>query len=355
MDIQKIKYNKKDFEKLLSSGKVWRIVDTVESQLDELFLIRNPKFRYVKDYNKELTDFLNVALKKKKIEEFGNWFFFEWSRLLVHFLPEDSYFELRTARNKNLILRNEQEKFYNYKVGIAGLSIGSHAAYTLAMMGGAKTMKLADPDVLSGSNLNRVRYDATQIGEKKIDLASRGIYQVNPYSEIISYSEGLTEKNIDDFIIRKQKIDVLVEEVDNLFLKFLLRFAAKRNQVPVIMATDNGDNVIVDIERYDLEPDLPIFNGLVGDITQDQFKEIPKETLPLFVGNIVGIDLVTPRVFESLAEVGKTLYSWPQLGSAANMSGSILAYIVRQLAIGVPLKSGKYDINIEKTLIGTST
>lgn len=348
--MQQLRYNEKEFKKHLASGKVVKIIDTCEEQLHELFLIRNPQFKNDTSHDNEYKRFKVDVLCGSSVNNFGSWFLFEWSGLLVHYLPEQIYLELRTARNRNLIQEKEQEAFYDYNVGIAGLSIGSHAAFTIAMMGGGKNMKLADPDILSVTNLNRVRYDATQIGEKKTNLAERGILNLNPYSNIISYPDGLNDTNIEEFLIGSFRTNVLIEEVDNISLKFLLRFVAKKFRIPVIMATDNGDNVILDIERYDQEPNLPIFNGLVGDISHEDFVNIPKETLPLFVGNIVGVDMVTPRVFESLSEVGKTLYSWPQLGSAANMSGSILAYVVRQLANGTGLVSGKYDLNFEKIL-----
>ena len=49
-------------------------------------------------------------------------------------------------------------------------------------------------------------------------------------------------------------------------MKVALREAARLARVPVVMLANLGDNVLVDIERYDLEPDLPIFNGILGDI-----------------------------------------------------------------------------------------
>ena len=114
------------------------------------------------------------------------------------------------------------------------------------------------------------------------------------------------------------------------------------------MATDNGDNVILDIERYDIDENIKIFNGLVGNISEEDLNNIPDEVLKSMIGSIVGIDYATDSVLESLFEVGKSIYSWPQLGSAANMSGSILAYVSRMIITGKKIKSGKYSFNIEK-------
>lgn len=345
--MEEFAYTKNRCDELLRKREATSVIDTVNEQIHELFLIRNPEYKYKKKYDKQYNVFLYELCRGKEIDKIGSWFVFPWSKQLVHYLPEDLHLELRTARNRNLITKEEQEKFYHSTVAIAGLSIGSHAAFTIAMMGGSKSMKLADPDILSGSNMNRVRYDFTQIGGFKADLAVQGILKINPFTKVEVYKKGVLKGEIEQFL-SSPKVDVLIEEVDNLSLKFELRFVAKKLRIPVVMATDNGDNVIVDVERYDTNPKLPIFNGLVGDLSYQEFQEIPKETLPLLVGNIVGIDLVTPQVFESLSEVGKSLYSWPQLGSAANMSGSILAYLARKIINKENIKSGKYDISIDK-------
>lgn len=341
------KFNKKEIKRMLSEREIEKVVDTVEVQIEELFLIRNPEYR-LKGIKDELNDFKEEITQKKSIENYGNWFIFPDDKLIVHYLPEKIHQEIRTARNRNLINKIEQDKFYNFSVGIAGLSIGSHAAYTLSMMGGGKLLKLADPDTLSASNLNRVRYDFTQVGEKKTLLSAKGILRINPYTDIYLYSKGINSDNILKFLLGPPKIDVLIEEVDDIRLKFELRFLAKKNKIPVIMATDNGDNVIVDVERYDLDKNLDIFNGLVGEITQESLNDIPDEVLNALIGNIVGADYVTNRVLESLVEVGKTLYSWPQLGDAANLSGSVIVYLIKAIALNQPLKSGKYAVNLDK-------
>lgn len=333
---------------MLDNHEVYKIIDTIDFQLEELFLIRNPEFRYKKRFVNELKRFKKQIILTNSISDFGCWFNYPEDRLIIHFLPEKLHQEIRTARNKNLITKNEQNEFYNFKVGIVGLSIGSHAAYTLSMMGGGKVLKLSDPDTLSASNLNRVRYDFSQIGINKTNLCIKGILKINPYSDIYEYSKGINKDNILDFLLGPPKIDVLVEEVDNLRLKFELRFLAKKYKIPVIMATDNGDNVIVDVERYDLNNNLDIFNGLVGEINQKNIHDIPDEVLRALIGNIVGVDFVTNEVLKSLMEVGKSLYSWPQLGDAANLSGSVIAYLVKKIALKQPLKSGKYLVNLDE-------
>lgn len=319
------------------------IIDDYDKQLEELFLIRNPKMRFASDYRQELKDFITAEKAKSN----GNWFYFEWDKVLMHYLSEKDYLELRTARNKNLITAEEQEKFYGAVVGIAGLSIGSHAALTVAMMGGSKKIKLADPDSLSISNINRVRYPATKFGQNKAIIAGQFIVEINPYAEVEVFSEGLNKENSKDFF---KDLNILVEAMDNLGMKIKSRQKAKELGIPVIMATDNGDGIIVDIERYDQDKNLAIFNGALEGVDLDDFENFPPAELPKLATKIAGPDYIVSRMLSSLAEVGRTLYSWPQLGSAATFSGLVLAYLVRKIMVGDPIKSGKYDLSLDSIL-----
>src|SRR3989338_1303193 len=87
------------------------VIDTYKEQLEDLFLIRNPKYKFNKNYQADFEKFLSEHLGDKSIEETGEWFYFPWNKLLVHYLEDELHQELRTARNKNLITTEEQEKF----------------------------------------------------------------------------------------------------------------------------------------------------------------------------------------------------------------------------------------------------
>ena len=171
--------------------EVIRTVDQYEELLKELFLIRNPKFRFNPDYAEPLKRFVEQHIGGKPPNEAGTWFYFPWDKALIHYLPDAMHQELRTARNKHLIAKEEQDKFYDFKVGIAGLSVGSHAALTIAMMGGGRSMRIADPDEISGSNLNRIRLDYSYVGTNKCDAVARLLYQTNPYADIKAYPQGI--------------------------------------------------------------------------------------------------------------------------------------------------------------------
>ncbi len=321
--------------------------DAYIEQLEDLFLIRNPRFKFAPDYTNELQEFIREHTDGKPLETCGSWFYFPWNQTLIHYLTDPEHQELRTTRNRNLITKEEQRTLSEIRVAVAGMSVGSHCALTLNMMGISRTIKISDPDVLSGSNLNRVRYDYSRVGQKKCAIAREYIYQMDPYGEVIEYDKGVNTESIADFL---KDIDVLIEETDHLETKILLRQNAREYGIPVVMATDNGDGVVLDIERFDLDRNTPLFNGAIGDITLEEFKSFPKSELPRLAAKIAGVDMIVPRMLTSLLEVGKTLYSWPQLGDAATLSGVAVAYAVQRIALNKPLRSGKIDLSLDAAL-----
>jgi len=330
-------------EDIQNSYFIHRVIDTYKEQLEDLFLIRNPKYRFDKDYKKDLDKFLGEHSDGMPLEKRGKWVYFPWNRNLVHYLDDMQHQEIRTARNKNFILEEEQKKFYNFSVGIAGLSVGSHGAITIALMGGSRKIKLADPDVISPTNLNRMRLDFMNIGENKAELVAQYIYQLNPYADISVYSEGINGKNVGEFL---DGLDILIEELDDVEMKVSMREEAKKRKIPVVMATDNGDNVIIDIERFDLNSDLPIFHGRLEGFDLEEIKKAPQKEFEA-MARIIDVSLVPQRILHSVLEVGKTIYSWPQLASAATLSGVALAYIVRKIALAENIISGKTEVNLD--------
>ncbi|MBS3902874.1 MAG: ThiF family adenylyltransferase [Anaplasmataceae bacterium] len=335
-------------KKLESKYPGLQIVDQYEINLEELFLLRNPRYRFNPEYAGDFSGFLKKHYKGEPKYNAGVWFLYPWNRTLVHFLPDKMHQELRTGRNRYLITEEEQYKFYEARVGILGMSVGSHVAVMIAVTGGAKHIKLADPDTLSGDNLNRIRGGFYQVGLPKALAVARQIYELNPFAKVETYLDGLTKENMNSFLgSGDNKLDVLIEEMDNPYLKIKVRELARPKGIPVIMAADNGDNIIVDVERYDLNKKLPILHGILGDMTSVDFKKVHPMDLPRTIAKMAGANIATIRMLESVTKVGKTIYSWPQLGTAANLCGSVLAYLARELVLKTKIKSGRYPVNID--------
>lgn len=90
-----------------------------------------------------------------------------------------------------------------------------------------------------------------------------------------------------------------------------------------------------------------IFNGVAGRLTLKEFQKILPQNMPGLATKIAGPGFVAPRMLTSLLEVGKTLYSWPQLGDAATLSGVVIAYLVKRMALGEKVQSGKQEVNLD--------
>ena len=170
---------------------------------------------------------------------------------------------------------------------------------------------------------------------------------MNPYADLRTYSEGATDLNLEAIVAGPPEVDVLIEEMDHPYFKLKTRELARRHGIPVLMGTDNGDNIIVDVERYDLDRDYPLCHGVLGDLTAEDLRVIPPKDLPRTVARFAGAELATPRMQQSVLEVGRSLYSWPQLGTAATLCGTTLAYLARKVILGEPLPSGRYEVRLD--------
>lgn len=343
------KEDEQQIKHLIETGEIQSTIDDYEEQQLELFGVKNPTKVYTSTFKEEFAAHYRDLQKNKPLHTDGKWVYFPWSSKLVHILDEEDFQLVRTARNKNLISKEEQEKFYNAKVGIGGLSIGSSVAFLLTLQGGAKHIKLADMDRLALSNTNRILMGVDNLGVLKVEMAARRIYEINPYAKVELFRDGLHKENMDTFF---EGLDIVVDELDNLAVKYLIREYAKKYRLPVVMAADNGDNAVVDIERYDLDENTPFFHGRMGnDISYETLSKLDKFGIGRTIAKHVGPENVTIKMLESLPEMGKTIVSWPQLGGAAIINGVAVSYCIRKIANGELLESNRALVSIDEKLI----
>lgn len=322
------------------------LIDAFSRSLEELFFIEHPSLKKAMPEAKEpLEKFI------KDFKEGGVWIYYPWRNTLVHTLSEELYFKLRTARNRNIISEEEQKKYRDSTVGIAGLSVGSAAISGLTISGGPKRLKIADFDAVEVTNLNRIKATLLDIGSNKTEIAARSIWEIDPFAELYLWSQGVTRENLDEFISGEPRLDIFIDEMDSLDLKVFARFVCKQYHIPVLMATDNGDSIILDIERYDLEPDRQIFHGLLGNMQADDLKNLDYKKWLELATKIVGPDFLTERMQESLLEIGKSIPAVPQLGTTAAVAGAALSYAVRRITNKQELPSGRYTFGFEEKLI----
>ena len=343
-------YKISDLDRFQTSEKIWEVKDMYRAQLAELFEIQNPSLVRNPDFSQKQQVFVEERCYQEEKNK-GNWIYFPWSGILIHSVSELEYKQLRTNRNQNLITKEEQGKLADFTVAIVGLSVGSNIALNLAYSGIGKTLKLSDLDTLETTNLNRVRARIDQVSEKKIEISAKQIYEIDPYIKLQLYPEGLSETNMEDFVTGLQKPSLIFEIIDDFKMKIRLRLKAREKRIPLIMLTNLGDSILVDIERYDLDQNMLIFNGLIGDIGEEILtKEISKEDEKRYAVEIVDKENVPPRALTSLTEIGKTLIGRPQLISTVSVSGGFATYLARQIALGEPLASGRKSLRLNDVM-----
>jgi nitroreductase/molybdopterin/thiamine biosynthesis adenylyltransferase len=331
---------------LRDSDRVWRTTDTLDQQVRDL---AETRLRRKPPSADALADRERTITGGVSLDAFGRWVFYPWSGRLVHLLPPADFRELRLDRNCHKVTRQEQETLDGLTVGIVGLSVGNAIATTLALEGTCGHLRLADFDRLDLSNLNRIRAAVDAMGLPKTVLAARQIFEQDPYVDLSLWEDGLAPAMIDDFLDGPPPVDVLVEECDDLRLKVLLREAARKRRLTVLMAT--SDRGMVDVERFDCQPTRPLFHGLVGDLAAADISEQPdtEEKVKLVTG-ILGLDTLSPRIGASMLEIGETITTWPQLGSDVALGGAAITAAVRRLALGQPLPSGRRYLDLEQAL-----
>lgn len=320
------------------------ILDRLKSQVAELIKLKNPTQRFsMADLEQEV----EIFLLREGGELYGNWVYYPWRNCLVRVLPENDFVAVRTARNKFKITDEEQELLKGKKIGIIGLSVGQSVALGLAMERTCGEIRIADFDSLELSNMNRIRAGIADLGLLKAELVYRQIAELDPYLKIKVYEEGVTMDNMDAFFMEGGKLDLLIEECDSLDMKIASRLKAKSLQVPVLM--DTSDRGMVDIERYDLEPELPLLNGLLTSLgsESDILKNYPSNR-PQLLSCILDFDQLSERAKFSISQIGKTITNWPQLASSVVLGGGICTHYAREILCGKNIASGRIYFDLDE-------
>ncbi|MEV0091608.1 ThiF family adenylyltransferase [Streptomyces sp. NPDC050738] len=336
---------------LLGSGQVAEVCDTIDTQLTELVTSRQPERRFAPD---ELRTALDEQLAGRATWEYGAWAWYPWARRLVHVLPREEFRLVRTDRNRGRIDRREQRDLFTRRIGIIGLSVGSSAALTFAMEGIGGAYRLADFDELSLSNLNRLRAGAHELGLNKSVIAARQMLEIDPYLDIEIFPAGLTDETMEDFFRggsgsdRSGAIDLLVEECDAPYVKFAARERARALGIPVVM--DANDRGLLDVERFDLEPERPLLHGLLGETTSEDLRHLTFAQKVDAILTMVDRDRISPELAAAIPQIGATLSSWPQLASGVALGGALTAHAARRILLGSECPSGRYYTDFD-TLI----
>jgi hypothetical protein len=268
-----------------------------------------------------------------------------WHRLAL----VTSNSKLLTDPEGKLSWQEIRERLESAVMGFAGVSVGGNVLEGWVREARPRTLKIADLDWVEPTNLNRgermslrhvvasraARFDAKNpYDTPRIPKAEYIAYEqqlVDPYLRTFVYGEGLTRANIDRFLVgdgaAEPKLDVIVEEMDNLDLKLLVRERARALGVDVLMMSDFGNQAHVLWNRYRTEPDAPLGYG-VDDATLRRALEVAHQgeraKVFEFVGALCGADFAKDQFAAWVEGRGEQpTGSLPQSGATAMASGAI--------------------------------
>ncbi len=341
-----IEKSKDELFELLKNNPTIEVCDEINGQLEELIKLRHPKKKFTPD---ELNQTIENHLDNTPIDEYGIWIYYPWLNKLIHLLDKEEFIEVRTNRNQYKITPEEEEILADKKIGIIGLSVGKAIALTIALERICGELVIADFDIIELSNLNRIQTGVQNFGVKKTIVVAREIAEIDPFLKVTCMHDGLTEENVTDFFTKNGQLDICIEVCDGLHTKIFARQKAKELGIPVVM--NSSDRGTTDIERFDLEPDLPILHGLIDhlDLTLVKEAKTNEEKVPYLLP-MLGVETSSERLKASMLEIEDTITTWPQLASGVIFGGGICTDVCRRILLNQFTKSGRYFVDTEEQI-----
>ncbi|HXO82768.1 MAG TPA: Rv1355c family protein, partial [Mycobacterium sp.] len=152
---------------------------------------------------------------------------------------------------------------------------------------------------------------------------------------------GLTLETIDEFL---DGLNIVVEECDSLDMKAHVRERARARGIPVLMAT--SDRGLVDVERFDLEPQRPILHGLLGEVDPASLARMTSGQKVPYLARLLEAEHLSGRLLASVVEIDRTVSTWPQVSGDVVLGATAIAEAVRRIGLGEHLPSGRARLDI---------
>ena len=156
--------------------------------------------------------------------------------------PNFSYDEA-FSRNLGWFTEREQRSLRAKCVAIAGMGgVGGGYVLTLARLG-VGSFHIADLDCFELVNFNR-QAGATldTIGRPKVEVLAERAHQINPESRVTCFGDGVTEENLDAFLMG---VDVVIDAIDFFEIEIRRKLMARCASlgIPAILAAPLGMGV----------------------------------------------------------------------------------------------------------------
>lgn len=124
----------------------------------------------------------------------------------------DGLMQNEFSRHLGLLTLGEQEKLLKCKVAVAGAGgVGGIHILTLARLG-VGAFHIADFDEFGVENISR-QFGASRdtIGRNKAEVLGEMVKGINPQAEVKTFTEGVKEDNLDDFLAG---VDVYIDGIE---------------------------------------------------------------------------------------------------------------------------------------------
>ncbi len=139
----------------------------------------------------------------------------------------------RFLRTERLIGSDNMEILKSRTILVAGLgAVGSYAVEGIARLG-VGSIRLADFDTVSRSNINRQLFALeSTIGLSKVDVAAARVKDINPDCLVSPMNLFVHKDTIDK--LTEQPLDLIIDAIDSLNPKIELLTFAYNNKIPII-------------------------------------------------------------------------------------------------------------------------
>lgn len=268
-----------------------------------------------------------------------------WHRLTL--LTSNSL--LLTDPEGQLSWREVRQRLEGAVIGFAGMSVGGNVLEGFLREARPRCVKVADPDWVEMTNLNRgermsLRHVVASRAERfekrnpyetprvsKAEYIAHEAQLVDPYARFYVYKDGLTRANLGQFLggdgRSEPPIDILVEEMDNLELKVLVREACREHRIDVAMASDFGHRVHLLWNYFRADPHSWIGYAVPDQVLKDRLDAVrsgDRNKVFEFIAGMCGDDFAGDQFKAWMEGRGEQpTSSLPQSGATAMASGAI--------------------------------
>lgn len=237
------------------------------------------------------------------------------NRIYITALGSDIW-PYRYVRNRETLSAPDQKKLAESTAAVIGCGgLGGHVLQMLARIG-IGGLVAVDPDTYDESNLNRQAFATLDtLGMAKTDAAVLAIKSINPAVDVKGFQAALTASNAPEIL---SGVDVVVDALDNLPDRNMLKQAAHRMKLPLVHGAIAGfEGQVMCIYPDDSQIDNLFENDKKkqadGGVSAEAIMGVPSIT-PVFIASLQAMEVIKILLNRGNRVSGRILYSDIELG-----------------------------------------